>query len=172
MTYLARKRHTQPYQGQNFGQHVGIEPRSSMSYRSVSCGDCQVRWPCVKCHLSGPSVCESTSVLTFHAAALSNNPSTTKRHIKQNAQPHGNTTKISHSNHLTNHPSQNNQFSTKSDYITQPHPSILPNKSRNWSNRTYAPSDKLVGSLLLTDGKNDFLTVLILVHSLLSFAHK
>ena len=52
-------------------------------------------------------------VLTFHAAALSNNPSTTNPHIKQNAQPHGNTTKISHSNHLTNHLSQNNQFSTK-----------------------------------------------------------
>ena len=90
-------------------------------------------------------------VLTFHAAALSNNPSTTNPHIKQNAQPHGNTTKISHSNHLTNHPSQNNQFSTKSDYITQPHPSILPNKSRNWSNLTYAPSDKLVEPLTLTD---------------------
>ena len=106
------------------------------------------------------------------SAALSNNPSITNPQIKQNAQPHGNTTKISYSNHLTNHPSQNNQFSTKSDYITQPHPSILPNKLRNWSNQTTAPSDKLVGPLTLTDEKNEILIVLILVHSLRSFAPK
>ena len=111
-------------------------------------------------------------VLTFHAAALSNNPSTTNPHIKQNAQPHGNTTKISHSNHLTNHPSQNNQFSAKSDYITQPYPSIPPNKPRNWSNQTHTPSDKLVGPFVLTNGKNEFFIVLVLVHSLRSFAPK
>ena len=51
-------------------------------------------------------------VLTFHAAALSNNPSTTNPHIKQNAQPHGNTTKISYSNHLTSHLNQNALGST------------------------------------------------------------
>ena len=45
---------------------------------------------------------ESIVQSAVFTAALSNNPSTTNPHIKQNAQPHGNTTKISHSNRSTN----------------------------------------------------------------------
>jgi len=100
------------------------------------------------------------------------NSSTINPLIKLNVQPHVITHKISPANQPINHPAQNNTFLTKSDYITQPHPSIPPNQPRNWSNQTPTPSDKLVGPCSSSDDKMPFFIVLILVHSLLSFAPK